>query len=122
MWLGHLLFDGIPGLIVATVVTVVFAAMQFDQFRFLPLLVYKSLFNGLVHSIDTVFQWFVMVLYGYTSTLFAYCISRICSSGLAAFSVCAAYQVIMFMARISIFSLTRLPPEMSSSSTLPGIF
>ena len=39
MWLGHLLFDGIPGFVIATVVSAVFAATQSDQFRFIPLLV-----------------------------------------------------------------------------------
>jgi len=39
MWLGHLLFDGIPGLIIATVVAAVVATTQADQFRFIPLLV-----------------------------------------------------------------------------------
>ena len=39
MWLGHLLFDGIPGLIIATVTAAVFATTQSDQFRFIPLLV-----------------------------------------------------------------------------------
>ena len=39
MWLGHLLFDGIPGVVIATVVSAVFAATQSDQFRFIPLLV-----------------------------------------------------------------------------------
>jgi ATP-binding cassette subfamily A (ABC1) protein 3 len=39
MWLGHLLFDGISGIIIATAVAAVFAATQPDQFRFIPLLV-----------------------------------------------------------------------------------
>ena len=39
MWFGHLLFDGIPGLVIATVIAAVFAATQSDQFRFIPLLV-----------------------------------------------------------------------------------
>lgn len=39
MWLGHLLFDGIPGIIIATVTSAVFAATRSDQFRFIPLLV-----------------------------------------------------------------------------------
>jgi ATP-binding cassette subfamily A (ABC1) protein 3 len=39
MWLGHLLFDGIPGVVIATVVAAVFAATQPDQFSFIPLLV-----------------------------------------------------------------------------------
>ena len=111
MWLGHLLFDGIPGLIIATVITAVFAATQSDQFKFLPLLVCHFLQASLVLRIYRSFQWFVMVLYGYTSTLFAYCISRISSSGLAAFSICAGYQVVMFMARTNILSLIRLAPD-----------
>jgi len=122
MWLGHLLFDGIPGLIIATVAAVVFAVMQSDQFKFIPLLVCYFLQPSLVLRIYRGFQWFVMVLYGYTSTLFAYCISRISSSGLAAFSILAGYQVIMFMARTNILSLIWSTPDMSSSSTSPGIF
>jgi len=39
MWLGHLLIDAIPGVIIATVVAAVFAATRPDQFRFIPLLV-----------------------------------------------------------------------------------
>ncbi len=46
-----------------------------------------------------------MVLYGYTSTLFAYCISRKSSSGLAAFSICAGYQVVMFLVHTSVLSV-----------------
>jgi ATP-binding cassette subfamily A (ABC1) protein 3 len=41
MWLGHLLIDGIPGVIIATVVVAVFAATRSDHFRFLPLLVWN---------------------------------------------------------------------------------
>ena len=111
MWLGHLLFDGIPGIIIATVITAVFAATQSDQFKFIPLLVCHFSSRQFSTSNLRSFQWFVMVLYGYTSTLFAYCISRISSSGLAAFSICAGYQVVMFMARTSILSLTRLAPD-----------
>jgi ATP-binding cassette subfamily A (ABC1) protein 3 len=39
MWFGHLLFDGIPGIIIATITAVVFATTQSDQFKFIPLLV-----------------------------------------------------------------------------------
>jgi ATP-binding cassette subfamily A (ABC1) protein 3 len=41
MWLGHLLIDGIPGVIIATVVAAVFAATHSGHFRFLPLLVWN---------------------------------------------------------------------------------
>jgi len=38
-----------------------------------------------------------MVLYGFTATLFAYCISLLSASALAAFSIVAGYQIVMFM-------------------------
>jgi p-aminobenzoyl-glutamate transporter AbgT len=52
-------------------------------------------------------QWFTMVLYGYTSILFAYCVSLLSSSALAAFAIVAAWQVVMFM------SVELDPPEPS---------
>jgi ATP-binding cassette subfamily A (ABC1) protein 3 len=45
----------------------------------------------------TLVQWFIIALYGYTSILFAYCVSLISASALAAFSIVAGYQVVMFM-------------------------
>ena len=44
-------------------------------------------------------QWFVMVLYGITATLWAYCVSLIMSSPLASFAIAAGYQVVMFLVR-----------------------
>lgn len=38
-----------------------------------------------------------MGLYGFTSILFAYCVSLLSSSALAAFAIVAAWQVVMFM-------------------------
>lgn len=63
-----------------------------------------------------------MVLYGYTSALFAYCTSRIAKSGLAAFSICAGYQVVMFLVHTTVPSVFWLIPDMPSSSTLLRIF
>jgi hypothetical protein len=42
-------------------------------------------------------QWVVLVLYGITATLFAYCASLFVASPLAAFATVAGYQVIMFV-------------------------
>ena len=42
-------------------------------------------------------QWLVMVLYGITATLWAYCVSLFMPSPLASFAVAAGYQVIMFL-------------------------
>ena len=39
LWLGHLLFDGISGIAIATIVTVVFAAVMPQQFHGLGYLV-----------------------------------------------------------------------------------
>lgn len=46
-----------------------------------------------------VMQWLVLVLYGITATLFAYCASLFSASPLAAFAAVAGYQVIMFIVR-----------------------
>jgi ATP-binding cassette subfamily A (ABC1) protein 3 len=43
-----------------------------------------------------VVQWLILVLYGITGALFAYVVSLITSSPLAAFAIAAAYQIIMF--------------------------
>lgn len=46
-------------------------------------------------------QWLVVVLYGITATLFAYCVSLFMSSPLASFAVVAGYQVVMFLVCVS---------------------
>ena len=45
-------------------------------------------------------QWFVMILYGITATLWAYCVSLFMSSPLASFAIAAGYQVVMFLVRV----------------------
>lgn len=42
-------------------------------------------------------QWLVMVLYGITATLWAYCVSLFMPSPLSSFAAAAGYQVIMFL-------------------------
>ncbi|KAI1786794.1 P-loop containing nucleoside triphosphate hydrolase protein [Ganoderma leucocontextum] len=77
LWLGHLMFDSIFSVVAATILVIVFAAKS-------------TLFTGLGYF------WFVMVLYGITGTLFAYCVSLVLTNSLAAFAVLAAYQVVIF--------------------------
>ncbi|KAG9044141.1 hypothetical protein FS842_001568 [Serendipita sp. 407] len=87
LWLGHLLFDGMFGIVISIIISVVFSVVS-KQFSYLGL------------------YGFTMVLYGYTGILFAYCVSLVSSSALAAFSIVAGYQVIMFMLYLSAYMLT----------------
>ncbi|KAI0327697.1 P-loop containing nucleoside triphosphate hydrolase protein [Cubamyces sp. BRFM 1775] len=76
LWLGHIMFDSIIAIVAATVLVIVFAATS-------------TLFRGLG------FLWFIMVLYGFTGTLFAYCFSVVIASPLVAFGSMAIYQIIV---------------------------
>ena len=42
-------------------------------------------------------QWLILVLYGIVGALFAYCVSLLMTSPLAAFAAVAGYQIIMFI-------------------------
>ncbi|KAI0323366.1 P-loop containing nucleoside triphosphate hydrolase protein [Cubamyces sp. BRFM 1775] len=77
LWLGHLMFDSLFSIISATILVIVFAAKS-------------TLFHGLGYL------WFIMVLHGMTGTLFAYCVSVIITSPVAAFASLAAYQIIVY--------------------------
>ncbi|CAG7851662.1 ABC transporter A family member 6 AltName: Full=ABC transporter ABCA.6 [Serendipita indica DSM 11827] len=97
LWLGHLLFDGIFGVVVAIIVSVVFSKVS-TQFSYLGL------------------YGFTMVLYGYTSILFAYCVTLFSASALAAFSIVAGYQVVMFMLYLSAYLLSLTYAPVSATS------
>ena len=83
LWLGHLMFDSIIATVAATILVIVFAATS-------------TLFHGLGFLVSSLSeyakretmlmspQWFIMVLYGFTGTLFAYCFSVVITSPLAA--------------------------------------
>ncbi|KAL7284960.1 hypothetical protein ACG7TL_000049 [Trametes sanguinea] len=77
LWLGHLMFDSLFSIVSASILVGVFAAKS-------------TLFHGLGYL------WLVMVLYGFTGTLFAYCFSLFITSPLTAFATVAAYQVVIF--------------------------
>lgn len=87
LWLGHLIFDSAVSIIIASVIIIVFANVS-------------NQFHGLG------FFWVVLVLYGFVGTLFAYCVSLITASPLAAFAATAGYQVIMFVLYLAAYLLT----------------
>jgi ATP-binding cassette subfamily A (ABC1) protein 3 len=95
LWLGHLMFDTIFTLIMSTIVIIVFAAAS-------------NQFHGLG------FFWLVMVLYGITGTLFAYCVSLVVVSPLAAFAAVAGYQIVMFLVSRFRFQSVRMLGSRSS--------
>ncbi|KAF5385138.1 hypothetical protein D9615_001087 [Tricholomella constricta] len=87
LWLGHLTFDTITSVILATIIIIVFATAS-NQFQGLG------------------FLWFCMVLYGITGALFSYCVSLMVASPLAAFATVAGYQIVMFILYLSGYLLT----------------
>ncbi|RPD82722.1 P-loop containing nucleoside triphosphate hydrolase protein [Lentinus tigrinus ALCF2SS1-7] len=87
LWLGHLLFDSIFAVIVATLIAIILAAGS-------------NQFSGLG------FFWVVLVLYGIVGALFSYCVSLAVASPLAAFALSAGYQVIMFVLYLAAYLLT----------------
>ncbi|KAI0789486.1 P-loop containing nucleoside triphosphate hydrolase protein [Abortiporus biennis] len=78
LWLGHLMFDSIFCVISASLIIIIFAGAS-------------NHFSGLG------FFWVVLVLHGIVGALFAYCISLVVSSPLAAFAAYAGYGIIMFV-------------------------
>ncbi|PFH49786.1 hypothetical protein AMATHDRAFT_4551 [Amanita thiersii Skay4041] len=78
LWLGHLMFDTICTIILSTIIIIIIAAVT-------------NQFHGLG------FFWLILVLYGITGALFAYCVSLVVASPLAAFATVAGYQIIMFV-------------------------
>lgn len=94
LWLGHLMFDSISAILLSTIIVIVFATVT-DQFYGLGFLVGNCRLMKYLNL--TAIQWLVLVLYGFASTLFAYCLSLMVSSPLAAFALVAGYQFIMFV-------------------------
>ena len=103
LWLGHLLFDSMFAVVVASLIVIVFAAAS-NQFHGLGFFVRSScLRNARCSVLTRCIQWVVLVLYGVVGALFSYCVSLIVASPLAAFALSAGYQVIMFVVRLPIF-------------------
>ncbi|EJD03513.1 P-loop containing nucleoside triphosphate hydrolase protein [Fomitiporia mediterranea MF3/22] len=87
LWLGHLMFDSIFSVAAATIIIIIFAAVA-SQLHGLGLF------------------WVVLVLYGIVGTLFAYCVSLLTASPLAAFAAVAGYQIVMAVLYLAGYLLT----------------
>ncbi|KAF8435684.1 hypothetical protein L210DRAFT_3452656 [Boletus edulis BED1] len=99
LWLGHLLWDSIFGVIIATIIIIIFATVS-NQFYGLGLF------------------WVVLALYGIVGALFSYCFSLVTSSPLASFAAVAGYQIIMFVLYLSGYLLTVTYAETSQTSQI----
>ncbi|TFK24250.1 nod factor export ATP-binding protein I [Coprinopsis marcescibilis] len=88
LWLGHLLFDTISVVIASTIIVIVLQAVAPNNFFGLG------------------FLWFIMVIYGITAALFAYCASLWMASPLAAFAAVAGYQFVVFVLYLCGYLLT----------------
>ncbi|KAJ7083365.1 hypothetical protein B0H15DRAFT_785012 [Mycena belliarum] len=97
LWLGHLMFDTIFTVIMATIVAIIFGTVS-------------NQFHGLG------FFWLVMVLYGIAGTLFSYCVSLVVVSPLAAFAAVAGYQIVMFLLYLASYLLVLTYAKTSDAS------
>uniref|UniRef100_A0A8H8CNN7 ABC transporter domain-containing protein n=1 Tax=Psilocybe cubensis TaxID=181762 RepID=A0A8H8CNN7_PSICU len=103
LWLGHLMFDTLSVVVLSTIITVVFAAAASNQF----------------HGLG--FLWFVMVQYGITGALFAYCVSLMVATPLAAFAAVAGYQFVMFILYLSSYLLVLTYGKVTEATRLTTI-
>lgn len=94
------MFDSLFTVFVATVIVIIFATVT-SYFNGLGFLVRVFRLGTIGQNIDHFTQWFIMVLYGITGTLWAYCVSLFMPSPLASFAFAAGYQVIMFLVRLA---------------------
>ncbi|KIK34896.1 hypothetical protein CY34DRAFT_17399 [Suillus luteus UH-Slu-Lm8-n1] len=99
LWIGHLLWDSIFSVILATIIVIVFAATT-------------NQFTGLG------FFWVVLVLYGIVGALFAYCVSLFMSSPLSSFAAVAGYQIVMYTLYLGGYLLTLTYAMTSQSGTI----
>jgi hypothetical protein len=75
----------------------------------------------LASSANVSSQWLVLVLYGITGALFAYCVSLIMTSPLAAFAAVAGYQIVMFIVNQISLQFLCYVTDVSNSYTLLAI-
>ena len=92
------MFDSLFTVFVATVIVIIFSTAT-SYFNGLGFLVRVFCPGMIERNIDHLIQWLVMVLYGITGTLWAYCVSLFMPSPLASFAFAAGYQVILFLVR-----------------------
>jgi len=96
LWLGHIMFDATKVVIISTVIITVYATAASQQMHGLGFLVSVRPYDWNLSYLNTA-QWFILVQYGITAALFAYCASLFASSPLGAFATVAAYQFVIFI-------------------------
>ncbi|KAG1779604.1 hypothetical protein EV702DRAFT_965686 [Suillus placidus] len=99
LWIGHLLWDSIFSVTLATIIIIIFAAAT-------------NQFTGLG------FFWIILVLYGVVGALFAYCVSLFMSSPLSSFAAVAGYQIVMYILYLGGYLLTLTYAKTSQSGTI----
>ncbi|KAG1747606.1 hypothetical protein EDB19DRAFT_1685642 [Suillus lakei] len=99
LWIGHLLWDSIFSVTLATIIIIVFATTT-------------NQFTGLG------FFWVVLVLYGIVGALFAYCVSLFMSSPLSSFAAVAGYQIVMYILYLGGYLLTLTYATTSQSGNI----
>jgi hypothetical protein len=104
------MFDTICTLILATIIIIIFQATASYHFHGLGFFVSRDWILGLLRA-NIGCQWLVIVLYGITGALFAYCVSLMVASPLAAFAAVAGYQIVMFI--VCYFMMLRYTTNLS---------
>ncbi|KAI0756117.1 P-loop containing nucleoside triphosphate hydrolase protein [Daedaleopsis nitida] len=87
LWLGHVMFDALFSVLAATILVIVFS-------------VKSTLFQGLGYL------WFIIVLHGFTGSLFAYVWTLFIQSPTGAFAAVMAYQLVVFGLYLAGYMLT----------------
>ncbi|KAF9235154.1 hypothetical protein BU15DRAFT_78325 [Melanogaster broomeanus] len=100
LWLGHLLWDSMFSVTIATIIIIIFAIVGSNQFYGLG------------------FFWVVLVLYGVVGALFAYCVSLFMKSPLSSFAVVAGYQIVMYSLYLTGYLLTLTYAQTSQANQI----
>ncbi|KAF8064417.1 hypothetical protein FPV67DRAFT_1608821 [Lyophyllum atratum] len=87
LWLGHLLFDSIPSVIVSSVIAAFFSLKG-------------------ERATGLGFMWLVLVCYNVAATLLSYCFAVLTASPIGAFACVILYQLIVFVVTLLPYILT----------------
>ncbi|KAF9235155.1 hypothetical protein BU15DRAFT_78326 [Melanogaster broomeanus] len=100
LWLGHLLWDSMFSVTIATIIIIIFAIVGSNQFYGLGFLL------GCPRAIWD--RW----------ALFAYCVSLFMKSPLSSFAVVAGYQIIMYSLYLAAYLLTLTYAQTSQANQI----
>ena len=97
LWLGHLLFDTMFTVVIATAIVLVLGLTPTsDQFHGLGLFVSCHAYCLYLRRVSYHYQWLCIILYGICSALFAYLASLANLSPIGAVGLLALFQVVVF--------------------------